>query len=113
MVTSNQISNCESIKELNELRKLRKLSARKAFQLPRTLRMLVRQDALEFELKGDTGSVTELYTQVSRRLNVLIPKVPPIYQPLIASSATFWQSEAEKVKAKKPLQSKRVSIIRH
>lgn len=89
------ISNTKSMKELERHRR-RNLSARDAFQLPRTLRTLVWQDALEFELKGELGNVTRLYLQVSKELKKIANKVPPIYRPLIESSADFWKSEADK-----------------
>ena len=93
------ISNTKSIKELERYRR-RNLSARDAFQLPRTLRTLVWQDALEFELKGELGNVTRLYLQVSKELKKIANKVPPIYRPLIESSAQFWSTEANKAMEK-------------
>lgn len=81
---------------LRQYLKRRHLTARDAFQLPRTLRMLVRQDALEFELNGDILAVADLYNKLSLGLKSLTRKVPPIYRPLIESSADFWKSEADK-----------------
>jgi hypothetical protein len=96
MTTATKVSNCQSMQELRRYLKRKRLTARDAFQLPRTLRMLVRQDALEFELNGDILAVADLYNQLSLGLTRLTQKVPPIYRPLIESSADFWKSETDK-----------------
>jgi len=96
MTTATKVSNCQSMQELRQYLKRRHLTARDSFQLPRTLRMLVRQDALEFELNGEILAVADLYNQLSLGLKRLTQKVPPIYRPLIESSADFWKSEAVK-----------------
>lgn len=102
---SSQIRDTPSMKELRQYLKRGRISARSALQIPQSLRMLVRQDALDFELKGNVDAVVELYTQLSRGLVKLINKVPRIYRPLIESSADFWQSEADKTRKRIPLGS--------
>ena len=110
MTMTNNVNNYESIKELKKQLRRRHISAGDAYQLPRTLRMLVRQEALEFELEGDIQAVIDLYTQVSEGLQRLTEKVPPIYKLLIDSSAQFWQSEAEKAEAKKIAREKQTTL---
>jgi hypothetical protein len=91
----DQINRCESIKELKRYLR-RKLTVRDAFQLPRTLRVLVRQDAMKFEIDGEFDNIAVLYLQVSINLRDVVRKAPPIYRSLLESSAQFWEEEAKK-----------------
>lgn len=107
---TDQVNRCESIKELKRYLR-RNLTVRDAFQLPRTLRVLVRQDAMKFEIDEEFDNIAILYSQVSINLRFVVRKAPPIYRSLLESSAQFWEQEAKKadIRANKLRRSKEVA----